>query len=48
MKPSSRKYERVRKLIREERRRQRPMRVMFLSCLNARRANKRACSESGC
>ena len=45
MKPGSRKYERVRKLIREERRRQPPMRVMFLSRLNGCRADKRSANK---
>lgn len=45
MKPSSRKYGRVRKLIRDERRRQPPMRVPFLSRLNGRRVDKRSANK---
>ena len=45
MKSSSRKYERVRKLIREERRRQPPMRTHFLSRLNGCRADKRSANK---
>ena len=45
MKPSSRKYERVRKLIREERRKQPPMPIMFLSRLNGRWADKRSANK---
>ena len=45
MKPCSRKYERVRKMIRAERRRQSPMRVPFLSRLNGRWADKRSANK---
>lgn len=45
MKPGSRKYKRVRKLIRKERRRQPPMHTNFLSRLNGRRADKRSANK---
>ena len=45
MEPNNPKYKRVRELIREERRRQPPMRVMFLSDLNGRRADKRSANK---
>lgn len=45
MKSSSRKYERVCKRIREERRKQPPMRVPFLSRLNGRWADKRSANK---
>ena len=45
MEPYNDKYNRVRQLIREERRRQPPMRVMFLSRLNGRPADKRSANK---
>ena len=45
MEPNNPKYKRVRELIREERRRQPPMRVTFLSDLNGRRADKRSANK---
>ena len=45
MRPGSRKYKRVRKLIRAEHRRQPPMRANFLSRLNGRWADKRSANE---
>ena len=45
MKLNNNKHKRVRKLIREERRRQPPMRVKFLSDFNGRRADKRSANK---
>lgn len=45
MKSGSRKYKRVRKLIRAERRRQPPMRANFLSRLNGHWADKRSANK---